>query len=121
MADFVANRPIKSDEVSKLNHADADGSHGIASTTQYGHVKLVNSATSSVEGAVPSSTAVATKINDMDSKINTNTNNITNVSNKVDGITLASLGGAPAYTYGTADLTAGTSALATGTLYFVYE
>ena len=117
MADFIQNDIIKADEVSKLSHADTDGSHGVADTTHYGHVKISDAIDSTASDTAASSKAV----NTIQSSLDTTNSNVSNLTTKVDGITLTSLGGAPAYSYGTSDLTAGSSSLATGKLHFVYE
>jgi hypothetical protein len=117
MADFSQNDIIKADEVSKLLHVDEDGSHGVASSTQYGHVKITDSIITDSSDTAASATA----IKNVQTNLETTNSNVTELSRKVDGITLNSLGGAPAYSYGTSDLTAGSSALTTGQLHFVYE
>ncbi len=117
MADFSQNTIIYANAVSKLSHADTDGSHGKADATHYGHVKISDATNSTATDTAASSKAVQT----VQSSLDTTNSNVNNLTTKVNGITLTSLGGAPAYSYGTSDLTAGSSSLATGKLHFVYE
>lgn len=81
------------------SHASTATTYGIGTSSNYGHVKLSDStsSTSAASAGIAASPKAVKAAYDL-------------AASK-----------APAYTYGTTDLTAGTSELATGTLYFVYE
>ena len=94
------NKPSASDTgAAPTSHASTGTTHGIGTSSKYGHVKLSDSTSSTSDassGVAASSKAVKTAYDLANSK-------------------------APAYTYGATDLTAGSSALETGKLHFVYK
>ena len=63
LADALAN-----EDVAKIDHADATTKYGAATTTMYGHVKLINSVTSEPSSTDPSvyrASAMYSKFTDM--------------------------------------------------------
>lgn len=82
-----------------VDHASNDTTYGKGATSIYGHVKLSDSTSSSLNSnsGTAATPAAVKKAYDL------------------------AYSKAPAYSYGTTDMVAGTSELETGKLYFVYE
>jgi len=135
-ANPVQNKVVNSALSAKAptSHASSSTTYGAGTSSNYGHVKLSDStsSTSGVSGGVAATPAAVKAAYDLANgkAAASHTHNASEVSagtlaGRVQGnaTAMATLSNAQvrSISAGTSDLTAGTSTLATGTLYFVYE
>lgn len=108
-------------------HASTGTGYGIGTGSNYGHVKLSDSTSSTSAAsagiaaspkAVKAAYDLANTANSAAATAQTAANNAATAASNAQTTADSK---APAYSYGTEDLTAGTSALETGKLHFVYE